>query len=127
VQSKRLLTESEVFKDEVLSGTESTDNHPRRCRNDVTMAKIMTRILPKHAASSPSPNHSFCKCREVLTRDRRIVCKSVRLRMRKPTESRRDGREFYEQPYLIGACPISRCFGSLLSRPSCSPLTLTCC
>jgi hypothetical protein len=28
VQSQQLLTESEVFKDEVLSGTESTDNTP---------------------------------------------------------------------------------------------------
>ena len=26
VQGKQLLTESEIFKDEVLSGTESTDN-----------------------------------------------------------------------------------------------------
>jgi hypothetical protein len=26
VQSKELLTEAEIFKDEVLSGTESTDN-----------------------------------------------------------------------------------------------------
>jgi hypothetical protein len=28
VQSKELLTEGEIFKDEVLSGTESTDNPP---------------------------------------------------------------------------------------------------
>jgi hypothetical protein len=51
VQSQQLLTESEIFKDQILSGTERTDNPSQEMPVDVTIAKIMARILSKHASS----------------------------------------------------------------------------
>jgi hypothetical protein len=46
------------------------------------MAKIMARILSKHAASSTSPSHSFCECtrfrRGTAARERKIEPRAAR-------------------------------------------------
>jgi hypothetical protein len=62
VQSQQLLTESEIFKDEALSGTESTDNpseemsERRDCGQDHGQNLIEIRRIKL------SPSHSFCGC-----------------------------------------------------------------
>jgi hypothetical protein len=58
VQSQQLPTESQVFEDEILPGTESAHIQPRKCRSDA----IIARILSDKFDSSFSPSHSFCRC-----------------------------------------------------------------
>jgi hypothetical protein len=48
VQSQQLLTESEVFEDEILSELKALTIQPRRCRRETVMA----RILSEHPKSS---------------------------------------------------------------------------
>ena len=63
MQSQQLLTESEIFKDQILSGTERTDNpsqempERRDDGQDHGPNLIETRLI------TFSPNHSFCGCK----------------------------------------------------------------
>jgi hypothetical protein len=59
VQSQQLLTESQVFEDEVLPRElMALTNQPRKCRSD----RIMARSLAEKTESSFAPSHSFCWC-----------------------------------------------------------------
>src|SRR6266481_6250391 len=49
---------SQVFKDEVLPGTENTDHQPRKCRSNA----IIAGIISEKRESSFAPSHSFCRC-----------------------------------------------------------------
>ena len=44
MQSEQLPTESQVFKDEVLAGAKRLTIHPRRCRSDTIMARIISEL-----------------------------------------------------------------------------------
>ena len=61
VHGQQLLTESQIFKDEQLSGTESTDNPSEEMSEQRDESQDHVRILPKLTASDPTPSHSFCK------------------------------------------------------------------
>jgi hypothetical protein len=58
VQGQQLLMKGQVFKDEVLPGTESADNQPRKRRSDAIIAEIIS----EKSESSFAPSHSFCRC-----------------------------------------------------------------
>ena len=42
MQSQQLLTERQVFKDEVLPRPKALTIHPRRCRSNTIMARILS-------------------------------------------------------------------------------------
>jgi hypothetical protein len=58
VQGQQLLTESQVFEDEVLPGTETADHPPKEMpeRHDHRTN------LTYESESSVAPSHSFCRC-----------------------------------------------------------------
>jgi hypothetical protein len=58
MQSEQLPTESQVFEDEVLAGAQELTIHPRRCRSDTIMARILSGLSEFSVALS----HSFCRC-----------------------------------------------------------------
>jgi hypothetical protein len=62
VQSQQLLTESEIFQNEVLPELKVLTTHPKKCRSEVTTTEIVARILSKSAASSSPASHSFREC-----------------------------------------------------------------
>jgi hypothetical protein len=58
VKSQQLLTESEVFEDEVFPGTKSAD-HPAE---EMPEPHDHGKILSERSKLSFSPSHSFCWC-----------------------------------------------------------------
>jgi hypothetical protein len=67
VQGQQLLTETQVFEDEILPRErKALTIQPRTCRTDT----IMARILSEQSEASFSPSHSFLWVCDVLARDR---------------------------------------------------------
>jgi hypothetical protein len=62
VQSKELLTESEIFEDEVLFGTESTDNPSEEMSERRDESEDHGQNLIETRRITRSPSHSFCEC-----------------------------------------------------------------
>ena len=62
VQSKQLLTESEIFKDQVFSGTESADNPSEEMSERRDDGKDHGQHLIQTHRIKLSPSHSFCGC-----------------------------------------------------------------
>ena len=58
MQSQQLLTESQVFKDEVLAGAESADHPPE----EMPERHVHARILSENFESCLAPSHLFCGC-----------------------------------------------------------------
>ena len=65
VQREDLLAESEIFKDEVLSGPESAENPSQEMSEQYDYGQNHGQNLIETCPikpSSSSPNHSFCEC-----------------------------------------------------------------
>jgi Fic family protein len=70
MQSQQLLTESEIFKDEVLSGTESTDRPSQEMSERSDYGQNHGQNLIETRCINPVPKSFILHLHEVLTRDR---------------------------------------------------------
>jgi hypothetical protein len=62
MQSKKLLTESQIFKDEVLSGIEGTDNPSEEMSERSDKSEDHGMNLIETLSVQTSPSRSFCEC-----------------------------------------------------------------
>jgi Fic family protein len=70
VQSQQLLTESEIFKDEVPSGTESTDSPSQEMSERRDDSQNHGQNLTEKHSIKPVSKLFILQLHEVLTRDR---------------------------------------------------------
>ncbi len=70
--SKQLLTESEIFKDEILSGNESTDNPSEEMSERRDDGQNHDQNLIETYRIRPDSKSFILQVREVLTRDNRL-------------------------------------------------------
>jgi Fic family protein len=73
MQSQQLLTESEIFKDEVLSGTESTDRPSQEMSERSDYGRNHGQNLIETRCINPVSKSFILHLHEVLTRDRAIL------------------------------------------------------
>jgi Fic family protein len=69
MQSQQLLTESEIFKDEVLSGTESTDRPSQEMSERSDYGQNHGQNLIETRCINPVSKSFILHLHEVLTRD----------------------------------------------------------
>lgn len=70
MQSQQLLTESEIFKDEILSGTEGTDSPSQEMSEQRDNGQNHGQNLTETRCIKPVSKSFILRMHEVLTRDR---------------------------------------------------------